>query len=69
MKPRKTAVCTGPAPICTCCFNEAGAMKPRKTLSGLISEVRSLRFNEAGAMKPRKTRASQPLPSIKLPLQ
>ena len=39
------------------CFNEAGAMKPRKTCRRSNIEGDNFGFNEAGAMKPRKTAA------------
>ena len=37
------------------CFNEAGAIKPRKpTMSRFGAGWNDKRFNEAGAIKPRK---------------
>ena len=36
-------------------FNEAGAMKPRKTADADLLDSALNGFNEAGAMKPRKT--------------
>jgi len=37
-------------------FNEAGAIKPRKTwMGGRLRAWSTLCFNEAGAIKPRKT--------------
>jgi len=36
-------------------FNEAGAIKPRKTNERMAEAARIAGFNEAGAIKPRKT--------------
>ena len=55
MKPRKTGARMPPLHI-RLRFNEAGAMKPRKTSAeNDHKSPGTIRFNEAGAMKPRKT--------------
>jgi len=36
-------------------FNEAGAIKPRKTRDAVDEAIAEGSFNEAGAIKPRKT--------------
>jgi len=45
-------------------FNEAGAIKPRKTLAGRLGGMAFYSFNEAGAIKPRKTDVQEKKPNI-----
>ena len=49
-RPRSTSTTCGAAT----CFNEAGAIRPRKVASGLSLHLMSAGFNEAGAIRPRK---------------